>query len=105
MRAVLDATSHVCQNASMSKTRLSDLNGLGPKSVQMLAAVGIYTAEQLATCGSVAAFVALKQSGQTVSLNMLWALEAALSGRDWRQVAREDRLRLLLELQEHEAAR
>jgi DNA transformation protein len=35
-------------------------------------------------------------SGQKTSLNLLWALEGALTQRSWQQVARQDRLRLLL---------
>lgn len=30
---------------------------------------------------------------------MLWAMEGALSDRDWREVVREDKLRLLTELE------
>jgi len=33
------------------------------------------------------------------SLNLLWALEGALTGRPWEDVARNDRLTLLLQLE------
>ena len=79
-------------------TRISDMRNLGPKSEAMLAAAGIATPQALATCGAVAAFIALKRAGQPVSLNALWAIEGALSDRDWRDVARNDKLRLLAEL-------
>lgn len=89
----------------MPAHRLSDLPNLGPKSEAMLAAIGVHDRDDLASRGAVAAYVALKRSGQPVSLNMLWALEAALTGRPWQDVARNDRLRLLLELEAHEGKR
>lgn len=83
----------------MPAQHLSDLRNLGPKSEEMLAAIDIHTPIQLAGFGAVAAFIALNQSGLWASLNMLWALEGALSDRDWRGVVRNDKLRLLTELQ------
>ena len=83
----------------MTAQRLSDMRNLGPQSETMLVAAGIPTPARLKTCGAVEAFIALKQTGQTVSLNMLWAMEGALSDRDWRDVVREDKLRLLTELE------
>lgn len=83
----------------MPAHRLSDLPNLDPKSETMLAAIGVHDRAELVSRGAVATYVALKQSGQPVSLNMLWALEAALTGRHWRDVARDDHLRLLLELE------
>ncbi len=76
----------------------SKLLNLGPKSVAMLASIGIHTRVDLAARGAVETFITLKATGQPVSLNMLWALEGALSERHWREVARDDRLRLLMEL-------
>lgn len=83
----------------MTSKRLSSFRNLGPKSVEWLAAIGIHTMEELAALGAIDAFIALKQPNKSVSLNMLWALEGALSGRHWRDVARDDRLRLLTELE------
>ena len=83
----------------MPAKRLSELRNLGPKSEEMLAAIRIRTPDDLARQGALAAFVALKQAGLPASLNMLWALEGALSDRDWRDVARDDKLRLLTELE------
>ena len=76
--------------------RLQDLPGLGPKSVDMLACAGITTVEHLQAAGSVQAFVAVKRAGQPASLNLLWALEGALTGRHWKDVAKVDRARLLI---------
>ena len=71
---------------------------LGPKSTKMLAKAGIATDEQLIALGAVAAFLAVKRAGCSPSLNMLWAIEGALSNRDWKAVARDDRLRLLMQI-------
>ena len=75
-----------------------DLPGLGPKSLAMLAAAGIHSRADLERLGSVRAYLKTKATGQNASLNLLWALEGALTGQDWRVVAREERTRLLLEL-------
>lgn len=76
----------------------SDLPGLGPKSLAMLAATGIHSRDELERLGAVRAYLRVKAAGQNASLNLLWALEGALTGEDWRVVAREERTRLLLAL-------
>lgn len=75
-----------------------DLPGLGPKSLAMLAAAGIHSRADLERLGSVQAYLRVKAAGQNASLNLLWAMEGALTGGDWRVVAREERTRLLLAL-------
>lgn len=83
-----------------------DLPGLGPKSLAMLAAAGLYGRADLEKLGSVRAYLRVQAAGQNASLNLLWAIEGALTGQDWRVVAREERGRLLLELDAaQEAAR
>lgn len=77
-------------------------DNLGPASWRMLRAAGITDAANLRALGAVAAYLQVKRSGQGASLNLLWALEGALSGRHWQQVARDDRLRLLLALEDLE---
>lgn len=74
----------------------------GPKSTEMLAEAGITTDEQLVALGAIAAFLAVKRAGCSPSLNLLWAIEGALTGRDWKVVAREDRLSLLMQLEDAE---
>ena len=82
--------------------RIDALPGLGPKSRDMLAAAGITTTAQLQALGSVRAYARVRaRPGNNASLNLLWALEGALSGRDWREVARTDRTRLVLELEDY----
>jgi len=94
----MDADARLCQNADMTPLRLSDMRNFGPKSEEMLAAAGIRTPAELRERGAINAFIALKHAGKAVSLNMLWAIEGALTGRDWREVARDEKLRLLMEL-------
>ncbi|HEY9095533.1 MAG TPA: TfoX/Sxy family protein [Hydrogenophaga sp.] len=74
------------------------LPGLGPRSLAMLAASGIHTRADLERLGSVRAYLQTKRAGQPASLNLLWALEGALTGQHWQTVAREERTRLLLAL-------
>lgn len=85
-----------------AQASLADLPNLGPKSQQMLARAGITSALQLRELGSVAAYVKAKRSGANASLNLLWALEAALTGVHWQEVARVHRTSLLLALEEYE---
>lgn len=82
-------------------SELADLLNLGSKSAQMLAQVGIRTLAQLRELGAVRAYVKVKRAGNA-SLNLLWALEGALSGRHWQEVAKQDRLRLLLAVEDVE---
>lgn len=77
----------------------ASLRNLGPKSQQMLQHAGICDAAQLRQLGAVAAFAAVRRLQPNASLNLLWALEGALTDRPWQDVARKERLRLLLELE------
>ena len=79
---------------------LRQLKNLGPASEKMLQKAGIDTVAQLQKMGSVAAYYAVVQVGAKPSLNLLWALEGALTQRDWKEIAREERMSLLLALEE-----
>lgn len=83
----------------MSPPAIAELRGLGPKSQAMLAAAGVKTVAQLKQLGSVRAYAKVKATGANASLNLLWALEGALTGLPWQVVAREHRLSLLLALE------
>ncbi|HPT50032.1 MAG TPA: TfoX/Sxy family protein [Accumulibacter sp.] len=81
---------------------IDELPNLGPKSRAMLAQAGIVSVGQLRALGAVAAFVKVRACcGGKASLNFLWALEGALSGRPWQEVARSQRASLLLALDHH----
>ena len=68
----------------------------------MLETAGIKSESQLRAMGSVAAYVAVKNAGCTPSLNLLWALEGALTDRDWKEVSRVDRTSLLIQLDDYQ---
>jgi DNA transformation protein len=64
----------------------------------MLLSAGIRSEQQLRDMGAVAAYLAVKATGHTPSLNLLWAIEGALTDRDWRAVSRDQRTSLLMQL-------
>ncbi len=88
---------------------LADLPNLGPRSLQSLAAAGITSLARLHELGAVRAFVLARAHAlgrnQAVSLNLLWALEGALTGRRWQDVADADRASLLMALEDVERHR
>ena len=65
----------------------------------MLAGAGIKTVSELKRLGSVRAYAKVKATEANASLNLLWALEGALTGLPWQVVAKEHRLSLLLALE------
>jgi DNA transformation protein len=79
-------------------TGVPDLPNIGPRSREMLAGAGVASLEDLRRLGSVGAFAAVRRAGGRPSLNLLWALEGALTGARWQDVAREHRTSLLLAL-------
>lgn len=81
---------------------IADLKSLGPKSQEMLARAGITSIAELREIGSVAAYVRARRANRNASLNLLWALESALTGEPWQEVARLHRASLLLALEEYE---
>lgn len=83
---------------------LATLPNLGPKSQVMLADAGIATLDELRRLGAVAAYARVKATSANASLNLLWALEGALSGQHWQDVAREHRTSLLLALETYQQA-
>jgi DNA transformation protein len=50
----------------------------------------------------VAVYVSAKRADPNVSLNLLWALEGALSDLPWQVVAREHRISLILAVEAYE---
>ncbi len=74
--------------------------GLGPKSRQWLGAIGITSPDQLKAQDPFAVYARLKATQPAVSLNLLYALIGAAEDRDWRDVARQDRLTILLRLED-----
>ena len=81
---------------------VAGLPNLGPKSRDMLAAARIRTVAQLRKLGAVAAYVQVRKISPKASLNLLWALEGALTDTHWQVVAKEHRTSLLLALEQYQ---
>lgn len=84
---------------------LAALPNLGPKSQQMLERAGINSLQALQDLGAVAAYAAVMKADGKASLNLLWALEGALCGLPWQEVARKHRASLLLALEQYQEQR
>ncbi|RZJ11514.1 MAG: transcriptional regulator [Rubrivivax sp.] len=72
--------------------------GLGPKSREQLAAIGIHTPEDLKAHDAFDVYARLKARWPAASRNLVYALLGAQEGRDWRDIARERRTEVLLHL-------
>ena len=82
---------------------LRDLRNLGPVSEKMLFQAGIETEAQLKEMGSVAAYCAVVRCAMSKpSLNLLWAIEGALTERDWKEIAHSERTSLLIAVDDFE---
>ncbi|MFC3146317.1 TfoX/Sxy family DNA transformation protein [Piscinibacterium candidicorallinum] len=90
--------SRMGQAESLSGARLAKLSGIGPVTAEWLMRAGFADTDALRKAGSVNAYQRCLQAGHPENLNLLWALEGALTGRDWREVARTERERLLFAL-------
>lgn len=77
-----------------------ELKNLGSKSLEMLAKAGVHSGSDLKRLGAVMAYARTKAVCPKASLNLLWALEGALTGRDWKVVAETDRASLLMALED-----
>ena len=71
---------------------------IGPNSARWLRSVGIATRADLAACGPVAAYLAVRRAGFSATLNLLWSLAAGLDGRDWRSLTDDEKAALRAEL-------
>lgn len=81
-------------------TKLRDLSGLGPKSEHYLHQIGIVNEKQLQDCGAIRAYIKMiKQHVIKPNLNFLYALVAAIEGEKWLTIAKNEKGRLLMELE------
>jgi DNA transformation protein and related proteins len=64
----------------------------------MLALAGVHSVAELRKLGSARAYLKVQSTGCRPSLNLLWSLEGALTATHWLKVARFERTRLLLEV-------
>jgi len=65
---------------------IDQLRNLGPTSTRWLNAIGVQTRRDLAKLGAVDAYAILKANGYNASLNLVYAIEGALTGRDWKRL-------------------
>ena len=72
--------------------------GLGPKSREQLAAIGIHTPEELRASDAFEVYARVKARWPGASRNLVYALLGAQEARDWRDIARERRTEVLLRL-------
>jgi DNA transformation protein len=71
------------------------MRNLGPVTLRRLAEIGVETEEDLRRMGAAEAWRRLRFAfGKDVTLNALYALQAALIGSDWRDLPEETRRRL-----------
>jgi DNA transformation protein and related proteins len=84
---------------SQSRSAGGRLLNLGPTSSQWLASVGIHDRRDLEAVGVINAYNLCKAHGYNASLNLLWALQAALMDIPWTQLPADikDQLRQRLE--------
>lgn len=97
------ATRHTRQDDRTPGPRTQALSGcinLGPKSAALLARIGITSLDQVRDAGAVAVYRQARAVEPRVTLNLLWALEGAVSDLPWQVVAREHRTSLLLALED-----
>ena len=74
---------------------LASLPNIGPQTVRLLADVGIGSETELRALGAVPAFVRLRfRFPRQVSMNALWALHGALTGRPWTTLTADEKDRL-----------
>ncbi|BBC41883.1 TfoX/Sxy family DNA transformation protein [Photobacterium damselae subsp. piscicida] len=79
--------------------RIKDLPNLRLTNERMLKKAGIETVEQLFAVGALDAFKALQSSqGDSLNLELLWALEGAISGQHWSVITEQRRHELLSSL-------
>lgn len=74
------------------------IRNVGKVSRTWLSQAGIENLEDLRQQGSVSTFRIIKSQQPRASLNLLWALEAAVRDVDWRELTETDKRRLRKEL-------
>lgn len=77
---------------------IRDLRGLGPKSEQMLAAIGITDVAEFLSADAFEIYRQLAQQQQFKNLNMLYAMLGAQSNQHWQEIARSRKTEILIRL-------
>lgn len=87
----------------MTDDDIANWPNLGPTSIAWLRAAGLDRGSQVRRLGPVAAYLLVKTRQSRASLNLLWALVAGETGRDWRSLGVEEKARLREELRRLES--
>ncbi len=72
-------------------SEIAAIRNLGPTSVRMLESIGVTNRQQLEELGAVLVYRRLRDNGQPVSLNLVYAIEAGLAGMHWTDLPLEVR--------------
>lgn len=75
-------------------TFVIDLPNLGPRSAEWLQSIGVETEADLRAIGAVEAYCLIRAQRQGASLNLLYALEGALTQRPWNSFSAEEKAAL-----------
>ena len=81
-----------------SSASIADLKGLGPKSAQALADIGVVELQQFLDSDPFELYASLKLRSPSVSLNFIYAMIGAQQNIHWQQVRREMKEEILLRL-------
>ena len=94
--ALFIALDNKKEKKSALPTRIKDLPNLRLNTECLLRKAGIDSLEQLKEAGALDAFQALQKThNNSLSLDMLWALEGALDGKHWTVITPQRRNELL----------
>ncbi|MBS7807625.1 TfoX/Sxy family DNA transformation protein [Variovorax sp. PCZ-1] len=77
---------------------LSELRGLGSKSVELLVEAGINTPAKLRKANLFKLYERIKAKHPRTSLNLLYAMIGAVGNTDWRDIAKDRRSEILMRL-------
>ena len=86
----------------MSGQSISKLINLGPKSEQWLQAIGVYTRDDLQQIGAIDCYRILKAQGYPVTLNLVYAIEAALMDIHWTKLTTQQKQSLKQAIEEQQ---
>ena len=79
---------------------VGNLRNLGSTSAAWLREIGVQTRADLERLGPVAAYRLVQQNQPSTSLNLLWAMAAALNDQDWRELSDDEKATLRREVED-----
>lgn len=79
---------------------VENLRNLGSTSAAWLREIGVQTRADLERLGPAAAYRLVQQNQPSTSLNLLWAMAAALNDQDWRELSDDEKATLRREVED-----